>query len=113
MAACAHSKKVAYDFPASMSAAVRTKYTGTCDKGQILYNMNCSGCHNVKMKGHSKIPDFTQDQMSRYDLKVANNIQHDSSMVMTRVTPEELSEIYIFLTYKKKSNVPMTLAQHG
>lgn len=111
LVACAHSKKVGYDFPPAMSVADRTKFTNICDKGQILYNISCAACHNVQLKHKSIIPDFTQDQMSRYELK-ANNMQHDSSQVFTRVRPEELSDIYLFLTYKKKSNVPLVLPPH-
>jgi hypothetical protein len=88
-----------------MSLADKARFSVTCHKGQILYDMNCSGCHNVKVKRKYVVPDFTQDQMSRYDLK-SNNMKHDSSMVFSKVTPEELSQIYLFLIYKRKSNVP-------
>lgn len=100
-----------YAFPASMNETDRAKFTRICDKGQVLYAMNCSGCHNVQAKRKSIIPDFTQDQMSRYELK-ANNMQHDTSKTFTSVTPEEMSNIYLFLTYKEKSNIPLVLPAH-
>lgn len=94
-----------------MNETDRVKFTHICDKGQVLYAMNCSGCHNAQVKRKSIIPDFTQDQMSRYELK-ANNMQHDTSKTFTSVTPEEMSNIHLFLTYKEKSNIPLIIPSH-
>jgi hypothetical protein len=109
---CKTQKQVSYVFPETMTETDRVKFTQVCDRGHALYTMSCAGCHNVQSKRKSIIPDFTQDQMSRYDLKVARNLTHDSSQKFDGVTPEELSEIYLFLTYKPKSNVVLVLPEH-
>jgi hypothetical protein len=36
-------------------------------------------------------------------------MQHDTSQAFNSVTPEEMSDIYLFLTYKMKSNVPLVI----
>lgn len=112
IAACASHKKTGYDLPVTMSAVERTRFAALCSKGEILYQMNCGGCHNIKVKNQKIIPDFTQEQMSRYELK-ANNWEHDSSRVFARVPPGDLSNIYIFLIYKRKSNVPLVIPGHS
>lgn len=45
---CAMNKKVQYDFPAAMSDYVRADFTKQCDKGRVLYSLNCAKCHNKK-----------------------------------------------------------------
>lgn len=94
-----------------MNEADRAKFTHVCDRGKVLYAISCAGCHNVQVKRKSIVPDFTQDQMSRYELK-SRNMQHDTSRTFTIVTPEEMSDIYLYLTYKPKTNVPLVLPAH-
>lgn len=96
-------KKVKYDFPEAMSDEVREGFTKICDKGQILYNINCAKCHNIKIKGKSVIPDFSPSQLKGYELRVSN-AQHENSMDDTMVTAEELGMISTFLTYKRKNS---------
>jgi hypothetical protein len=102
--ACSSQTKVTYDFPAAMAEQVRTAFTKVCDKGKILYDINCAGCHNIKKRGKQIIPDFTPEQLKGYELRVSN-AQHEESMPDEKVTAEELSLISTFLLYKKKSGV--------
>ncbi len=103
---CSASKKLTktgYDFPETMGISLQQEFTTTCDKGQILYNLSCAKCHNVTVNRKELIPDFTQDQLSNYDIRLMNP-DHGGTTVQERVSPEELSSIVIFLTYKKKNN---------
>jgi cytochrome c len=94
--------KVVYEFPPQMSPAVQAEYTKLCDKGKILYDLNCARCHNTQVKGKEVIPDFSQEKLIGYELRVSNQ-QHEADMPDTKVTAEELGLITTFLTYKKKN----------
>lgn len=94
--------KVRYEFPANMPDAVKQEYIKQCDKGLALYDINCSGCHNITSGKRSVVPDFSQDQLIGYELRVKNP-KHESSIPETTVTAEELGLIMTFLTYKKKN----------
>jgi hypothetical protein len=85
-----------------MAPAVRKQYTDMCDKGKILYDINCAGCHNTVVKGKQVIPDFAPDKLTGYGLRISNS-QHSGSMPDAKVSPEELGLITFFLGYKKKN----------
>lgn len=99
---CAAQKKIAYEFPKEMLPEVKQEFIKQCDKGRILYDMNCAKCHSTFVKKKEIIPDFSPDQLKGYELRVSN-AQHEADMPDTKVTAEELGEIMIFLTYKKKN----------
>ena len=105
--ACSTQKKINYEFPAAMAPDVRAGFTAICDKGQVLYGINCGGCHNVKKGRRELIPDFTLEQLKGYELRIMNP-QHESSMPDEKVTAEELGQISTFLMYKKPSGTKMT-----
>ena len=94
--------KVGYEFPEAMSEAVRTEFTKQCDKGQILYNISCGGCHNTIVKGKTIIPDWNQAQLVGYELRVLNP-KHESGIPEEAVSAEDLGYIMTFLNYKKKN----------
>lgn len=96
------AKKVAYIFPKEMSAPVRTEYQKICEKGQALYEAACGGCHNVKVKGKWVIPDFSEDQVNGYKIRVGNG-EHVRTLTDEAITTEELGFISTFLLYKEKS----------
>ena len=104
--ACVSQKQVVvtYEFPAAMAEPVKTEFAKVCDKGKILYDINCAGCHNIKKGRQQIIPDFTPEQLKGYELRVSN-AQHEQNMPDERVTAEELSLISTFLLYKRKSGV--------
>ena len=99
---CTTQKKIRYDFPAEMAEPVKTEYMKLCEKGRVLYEINCAGCHNKKVRGKEVIPDFSQEQLVGYGLRVLN-AQHEAGIPEENVTPEELSLISTFLMYKQKN----------
>ncbi len=103
LAQCTSQKQVTYEFPAAMAAPIKSEYMKICDKGKVLYDLNCAGCHNTKVRGREVIPDFTSEQLVGYTLRVLNP-QHESGIPEENVTPEELGLISTFLMYKKKNS---------
>ena len=92
-------QKTAYQLPEEMKEPVKVEYAKLCDKGKILYDLNCAGCHNTRKRGKELIPDFTADQLETY------KIRNSEVMGITeeKVSAEELGYILLFLTYKKKN----------
>jgi cytochrome c553 len=103
---CAIPQKVQYELPAEMAPAIKADYASQCEKGQILYTLNCAGCHNKKIKGKTMIPDFTSEQLVGYALRVTN-ARHEASITEESVSTEELGLIMTFLNYKKKNPFPV------
>ncbi len=103
--------KVEYVFPDAMAQPVRDQYLKLCDKGKVLYELNCAKCHNTLQKGKTLIPDFTEEQLGAYSIRVANP-RHEEHVSEASVSAEELTLISTFLTYKKK-NEPLLLINNG
>ena len=101
---CHSQKKAQYELPDAMMPHVKVMYKVQCDKGQILYDLNCARCHNTKIKNKEIIPDFKPEQLTGYTLRVAN-AQHEKNMPDTLVTEEELGIIMTFLSFKKKNDL--------
>lgn len=100
---CTAKRKVAYELPDAMLPHVKVQYAQQCEKGQILYDLNCAKCHSTKVKGKLIIPDFKEEQLKGYELRITN-ARHESSLPDSLVTEEELGLIMTFLRYKKKNN---------
>jgi hypothetical protein len=100
--AASAQKKVKYDFPEGMADAVKAEYLKRSEKGYILYGINCSACHNTKVGKKEVIPDFTKEQMAKYEMRFTNP-SHESSIPETKVTQEEMDLIMTFLKYKAKN----------
>lgn len=103
--------KVEYVFPDAMAQPVRDQYLKLCEKGKVLYELSCAKCHNTLQKGKTLIPDFTEDQLGAYSIRVANP-RHEEHVSESSVSAEELTLISTFLTYKKK-NEPLLLINNG
>jgi mono/diheme cytochrome c family protein len=101
--ACSTTKQT-YLFPKEMTPTVQASYTEICDKGKVLYDINCAGCHTTKKWGKEFIPDFTPEQLESYQIRVANAI-HEPIMNDEQIPAEELGMIMTFLTYKPKSGI--------
>jgi len=99
--ACTTKKKVAYEFPIEMKSNVQQQYAVLCEKGQVLYSINCAKCHNTG-KHQQIIPDFKPEQLVGYTLRITNS-KHENNLTDTLITEEELGLIMTFLSYKKKN----------
>jgi mono/diheme cytochrome c family protein len=94
--------KEVYEFPESMPQPIRDEYLKLCEKGRVLYEINCAKCHNTIVKGKHIVPDFTEEQLGAYSIRVANP-KHEENVSETNVSAEELALITTYLTYKKKN----------
>lgn len=103
---CTANKKL-YELPDEMLPHVKVEYEQICIKGQRLYELNCAGCHTQKIGFKSYIPDFSQDQLQGYSLRISN-ARHEASMPDSLVSEEELVLISTFLGYKKKNPEAVT-----
>ena len=73
VSACAVSQaKVVYEFPEAMAEPDKMEFLKLCEKGKILYDINCSGCHNIRKRKQEIIPDFTPEQLKGYEIRVSN-----------------------------------------
>jgi mono/diheme cytochrome c family protein len=102
LAHCATQKKAEYELPEQMLPQVKVEYLKMCDRGQVLYNLNCAKCHTSRIHGKNIIPDFKPEQLKGYELRHINS-RHENNLNDTTVTAEELGIIMTFLTYKKKN----------
>jgi hypothetical protein len=91
-----------YEFPEAMAQPVRNQFMVLCEKGRILYDINCSKCHNTEVKGKTVVPEFTKEQLGAYSIRVANQ-KHEMNVSEENVSAEELALITTYLTYKKKN----------
>jgi len=101
-----------FEFPAAMKDYVKADFQKQCVKGEVLYDLHCSGCHNVKAKRKMVVPDFTTAQVLSYDMRLANKA-HQSNLDSEQVTTEELGYIISFLSYKKKIGVPAIIGEEN
>jgi hypothetical protein len=95
-------QKEVYEFPEAMAQPIRDEYTKLCEKGRILYEINCAKCHNTIVKGKKIVPDFTEEQLGAYSIRIAN-AKHEEQVSESNVSAEELALITTYLTYKKKN----------
>lgn len=65
-------KKAKYELPDEMLSHVKVMYAQQCDKGYVLWQKNCSGCHNKNVKRKEIIPGFKPEQLVGYALRVKN-----------------------------------------
>ena len=102
VSACTSQKKIEYVFPDAMAKPIQEEYAKMSEKGRVLYELNCASCHTKKINGKMVIPDFTEEQMGAYSIRIANEI-HEDKVSEARVSAEELNLITYFFTYKKKN----------
>lgn len=95
-------KEALYVLPNEMLPHVKTHYAQQCEKGYMLWKKNCAGCHTRIEKRKEIIPDFKQEQLTGYTLRVQNK-RHETNLLDSVVTEEDLATIMTFLTYKKRN----------
>lgn len=97
---------VSYVFPAAMSEPVKAGYIEMWKKGEILYGLNCGHCHNRVVNRKIIIPEFTEEQLATYEVRIADP-RHEMSLSETKVNAEELQLISVFLTYRERDSVAL------
>ncbi len=99
---CKAPHEISYELPDAMVPSAKIEYAKQCDKGKILFDINCAQCHTTIVKRKEIIPDFTLEQLIGYEIRVSTP-EHESNIPETTVSAEELGYIMTFLSYKKKS----------
>lgn len=90
-----------HNFPPIIKGDLKDQFIKLYEKGRVLYQINCSKCHNVKEDGVERMPEFTKQDLQKYELRVLNP-EHEDELKETRVRAEELYQILLFLTYSIK-----------
>ncbi len=72
-----------------------------CDKGRVLYDLNCAKCHNKTVKGKSVIPEFTVARLEAYKILFMNP-EHQKNIAPNKMSMDELLDVTTFLTYRTK-----------
>lgn len=98
--------KVVKRLPDEMLPHVKESYSEMWDKGKILYELNCAECHNQKVKGKWIVPEFTEEMLAAYEIRVADP-KHEMAISDVRVTTEELTLINVFLVYREHDSVAL------
>lgn len=101
--ACISSKKAPLKFPEAMRPEVQSDYRKTCERGYALYKLSCAKCHTTKKWGREIIPDFSDEQLQGYALRIANK-QHENNLPDSLISEVDFGDIMLFLKYKKRSN---------
>lgn len=107
---CKVPQEVPYELPVAMIPTAKIEYAKQCDKGKILYDINCAQCHTTTLKRKKIIPDFSIEQLTAYEIRVSTP-EHESNIPETTVSAEELGYIMTFLSYKKKSGKVFTYSK--
>ncbi|MCX8079619.1 MAG: c-type cytochrome [Bacteroidia bacterium] len=98
---CSRKFFVEPEFPKEMLPHVKEQYAEQWNRGKNLYAANCLKCHYVNAGRKKMVPDFTEDQLKGYALRISNQ-KHESALPDSLVSEEDLITIMTFLRYKKK-----------
>ena len=105
ISACSTQKKTVYVFSDAMSKPTQEEYERLSEKGRILYEINCASCHTKKVSGKTIVPDFTEEEMGAYSIRIANEI-HEDKVSEALISAEELNLITYYFMFKQK-NTPV------
>jgi hypothetical protein len=100
--ACSRKFYVESDFPKEMLPHVKDQYQTQWDRGKNLYKYHCLPCHYVNVGRKKMAPDFSENQLKGYALRISNR-KHESNLPDSLVSEEDLITIMTFLRYKKKT----------
>jgi hypothetical protein len=95
-------KKIEFDYPEEAVADTAKKnFVKNFKKGHVLYNISCGRCHTKKENNVDIIPDFSLPQLLDYEMRIYP--EHEGEMDDRKVSDVEMTNIVLFLRYKKKS----------
>lgn len=98
-------------YPNGLSDSARKVFVADFQRGQVLYDLNCGGCHNMQVDGRTVIPDFSLPQLLDYEMR-SQYPEHQDRVRESDVSVEELDDIQTFLHYRKRSGVPVAPLPH-
>lgn len=87
--------------PPNLSEKNEKQFIQFFTEGETYYNLNCAECHNKKINNKTVLPQFTDEQLELYTVRIKNP-DHAKRLTAKDVTDEELQKIMYFLKYKKK-----------
>ena len=96
-----------FSFPASADTDLRGDFTQQFHRGEKLYTMSCSGCHNITVNKKKVIPDFSAPQLLDYEMRTQYPA-HGERLHESKVSKEELDDIQVFLLHRKPSGHPLS-----
>lgn len=99
--ACKARQKLPYEFPPEIKGDELTMKITEFNKGKALYELNCARCHTTKVKNKDVTPDFTEQQMDNYEMRMIN-VPHTDNL--KELTEDDLILIKTYFLYKRKSN---------
>lgn len=97
--ACVRRPTVTILIPDNYPPARRAQLMEACEKGEVLYKANCSGCHGIFAKAKDSIPDFSIIQIDNYG---ARFLRGDPTIhaVARKMSQEQLDQVLVFLRYR-------------
>jgi mono/diheme cytochrome c family protein len=104
---CASKKKVEYYIPPDYGKVARESAIASFEKGEILYKINCAGCHGIYKKGKDSVPNFTKTQIDNYSSMFIKGDPKNHS-VAAKLSPDQLYYILTFLRLRKMDRKPIT-----
>jgi hypothetical protein len=99
---CTSQRRIDYELPAQISDENKKVFIKQFDEGKALYAMSCGKCHNTTVHRKEIVPDFSAQQLEKYNMKFRNP-QHMNTLRDKNVSPEDLQQIFFYLKYKKKN----------
>jgi cytochrome c553 len=98
---CHPSRKVEYDIPSHVTDINRKLLLEKAEKGKVLYQLHCSGCHGIFTKGKDSIPNFTKVQIDNYHTAALIGIDARNHAVAKKMSSEQIDQIVTFLRLRK------------
>jgi mono/diheme cytochrome c family protein len=98
---CKTRQKIEYNIPKEIPEATRVIFLERCEKGKILFKINCSGCHGIFTKGKDGITNFTKDQIDSYRAVAQIGNDKKNHAVAAKMSAQQLDYILTFLSLRK------------
>jgi hypothetical protein len=86
-------------YPSGMAASVKEGFTKEWNLGKLLYQENCSNCHNVRKGRKQIIPYFPPEKLAGYAFADENK-EHQNAFTRASLSTEEIIYIGLFLQYQ-------------